>query len=142
MPLTEKQNAEHDYDVYARLRAISNSNVERFGIANVYYFAQWEGYYVMAMTLLDSYLDQKMAGHAMNKLDIIIIAKQFVSKISQNFGVHFLRKKENIQTFTPLFNNDSKVKLLKYVHSCNVCLVDFRLERLMFRSNQIFMMGA
>lgn len=93
MPLTEKKNAEHDYDVYAQLRAINNSNVERFGIANVYYFAQWEGYYVMAMTLLDSYLDEKMAGHAMNKMDILLFAKQFVSKIPQHFDVHFFKKK-------------------------------------------------
>lgn len=73
------ENAAREYTVYSYLNAIHNndSNIEIYGIPSVYYYGRWDGFILMALTLLDATLKEKPES---NVLDVLIIFREFVSK--------------------------------------------------------------
>lgn len=74
-PLTNREKAETEYEMYWYLDAVNNTDVEKNGIPAVYYYGTWNDYMVMAITLLDSVSDK----HKLNDVDVLIIAREFVS---------------------------------------------------------------
>lgn len=75
-----KHNAESEYRFYTYLDAINNTSVEAFGIPSVYYFGQWNGYFLMAITFLETELETKsMENGQLTDADVLIIFREFVS---------------------------------------------------------------
>lgn len=76
------ENAAREYAIYSYLNAIHNidSNIEIYGIPSVYYYGRWEGYILMALTLLDTTVESKFKSNEINVLDILIIFREFVSR--------------------------------------------------------------
>lgn len=76
-PRTDQHYAEHEYKMYTCLDAINNSKVEAFGIPAVYYYGQWKGHTLMAITLLDT----EPPNHQLNEADILILFLEFVCRL-------------------------------------------------------------
>lgn len=72
--------AENEYKMYSYLNAINNSTIETYGIPSVYYYGRWEGYILMAITLLDSPVKVSFKSDEINELDVLIIFREFVSR--------------------------------------------------------------
>lgn len=78
-PLKDGTNAEREYEAYTYLDAINNTDVEQYGIPAVYYYGTWDGYILMAITLLDSnYEGGRRIERKLNDIDIMILARDFV----------------------------------------------------------------
>lgn len=69
--------AETEYEMYWYLSAVNNTDVQQYGIPTVHYYGTWNDYVVMAITLLDTVSNK----HKLKELDVLIIAREFVSWI-------------------------------------------------------------
>lgn len=69
--------------IFKYLDAYQRPNVEKYGIPNVYYSGQWNGFSLIALTKLDRDL-LKLANEnhkLQNPLDVLILMKNFVGSI-------------------------------------------------------------
>lgn len=71
--------AEREFEIYTYLNAINNTDIERFGIPAVYYFGTWHDHILMAITLLDSKFNECHRSRTLKEIDILIVAREFVS---------------------------------------------------------------
>lgn len=129
-PTEEQFEAAKEYAVYAYLNAFNKTDVQNsFGIPSVYYFGLWNDHVLMAITLLDTDCRRKAIKNEINELDTIIIFREFVSetkviKIVILIECHFL-----------------KVRITKYIHGHGVRHEDIKLDNIMFRGHQGFIIG-
>lgn len=79
---------DNEYEIYTYMKAIDNSTVENYGIPAVYYYGQWEGCTLIAITLLDSRFNQIFNNPLLerNDIDIFIICREYVSIISDKLN--------------------------------------------------------
>lgn len=83
--------ATREFEIYSYLNAVKNSSVEAFGIPTVYYCGRWNGYFLMAITSLDSEIQKKSNEGKVNNVDVMIIFREFVSYIfSSRFKFVFI----------------------------------------------------
>lgn len=75
-------SAAKEYAIYSYLNAVNSSNIEMYGIPKVYYYGRWQGYILMALTLLDSRVEVSSKSHRINVLNVLIIFREFVSTYS------------------------------------------------------------
>lgn len=79
-PEENKDNALKEYEMYTYLGAINNASTETCGIPSVYYYGQWNGCYLMAITLLDTESYQMRGPNGINQVDVLIVFREFVSR--------------------------------------------------------------
>lgn len=82
MKFTSSQNearAKKEYEMYTYLKAIDRPIVEKYGIPSVYYYGTWNDYIMMAITLLDEKFENRVRHGELNKVDLLIICREFVS---------------------------------------------------------------
>lgn len=129
--------AETEYKMYTYLNAINNSDIEMCGIPSVYYYGQWEDHILMAITLLDSPVTFPSEFDSINELDVLIIFREFVSRTKIAYTSE--SQSSLIIYLNLLFL--MKVRISKYIHSRGVFQNDIKLENMMFRRNQGFIIG-
>lgn len=82
-PKENRQFALKEHQIYQSLKAKNNQSVEAYGIPTVYYFDEWKcdhgEYYVMAITLLDTELNEHLVYDEFRVLDVLITFREFVS---------------------------------------------------------------
>lgn len=102
-----------EYLMYTYMKAINNVTVENYGVPAVhYYYADWEGCTLLALSLLEPEYTQIVTTPdiRLNDLDALIIMREFV-------------------------------RITKYIHSNGVCHGDVHMDNMMFRKNQGFIIG-
>lgn len=78
-PSNRKARAQKEYEIYTYLDAIDNEICEQYGIPCVYYYAPWDDYIIMAITLLDEKFENRVRNGVLNEVDLLIICREFVS---------------------------------------------------------------
>lgn len=102
-----------EYLMYTHMKAINNETVEDYGIPAVhYYYADWEGCTLLALSLLEPQYTQliETPGIRLSDLDMLIVMREFV-------------------------------RISKYIHGNGVCHGDMSVNNMMFRRNQGFVIG-
>lgn len=88
-PLKHGIAAEREYEAYSYLNAINNTAINNAGIPAVYFYGTWSDYVMLAITLMDSEYTDGRYLKTLKDIDILIIAREFVSR-TQSFS-HFMR---------------------------------------------------
>lgn len=132
-PEEDKENAKKEYEMYTYLDAINNASVEAYGIPSVYYYGQWNDCYLMAITLLDTKSYKMYGPNGINHVDVLIVFREFVSKFKVLL-MNTIIKNSNYHFYL-------KVRITKYLHSHGVCHNDIKLDNIMFRNHQGFIIG-
>lgn len=80
-PTFDGEMAENEYEAFSDLGAINNTDVaKRYGIPAVFYYGRWNDYILMAITLLDSQYAERLSNRTLTDVDILIVAREFVSE--------------------------------------------------------------
>lgn len=104
------ENAAREYTIYSYLNAIHNnySNIEIYGIPSVYYYGRWDGFILMALTLLDTTVKEKPES---NVLDVLIIFREFVSKTRKRIAGQNLMLQQIICFFFVIANEGESIEI-------------------------------
>lgn len=75
---TDLEFAQREYEMYSYMKAINKTDVEKYGIASVYYYGRWKGFIVSAYTGLEDTLAHRIEIGRVETYDILFVIQQFV----------------------------------------------------------------
>lgn len=131
-PHWSSDNAKTEYEMYTYLNAINRPDIKINGIPTIYYYGHWNNYTIMAMTLLDSEYQKKVENFNINKSDLFIILREYVSQKSKTF--HFT-------SFLIIISFYLKVRIIKYVHSRGIIQHDSKIQNIIIQNGRGFIYG-
>lgn len=70
--------AQREYEMYSYMKAINETNVQKYGITAVYYYDTWENFIVTAYPDLEETLAHRAEIGRVETYDILFVIQQFV----------------------------------------------------------------
>lgn len=134
--LSDAFKAKMEYEIYTCLNAINDPDVERYGIPAVYYYGKWEDYILMAITLLDSKFNPNPKSSAINEVDVLILFREIVIMVKMQ-----PINSQPLKRFSFIVIYNLQVRISKYIHYYGVRHNDLKVDNMMFRGHQGFIIG-